>query len=37
MVVTLAVAGLGVMLIAVQGPEEPSGIHRWSGYAVVHA
>jgi hypothetical protein len=37
MVVTLAVAGLGVLLIAVQAPEEPSGIYRWSGYAVVHA
>jgi hypothetical protein len=34
MVVTLAVAGLGVMLIAVQAPEEQSGIYRWSGYAV---
>jgi hypothetical protein len=31
MVVTLAVAGLGVLLIAVQAPEEQSRIYRWSG------
>jgi peptidoglycan/LPS O-acetylase OafA/YrhL len=34
MVVTVAVAGLGVLLIAAQAPEEQSGIYRWTGYAV---
>jgi hypothetical protein len=34
MLLTVAVAGLGILLIAVQAPEEQSGIYRWSGYAV---
>lgn len=34
MVLTVAVAWLGVMLIAAQAPGQQSGIYRWSGYAV---
>jgi hypothetical protein len=34
MVLTIAVAWLGVLLIAAQVPGQQSGIYRWSGYAV---